>query len=105
MVNKIHNLNNQSEKSFHVEKHAQTGELMILCICLFIGIVYTQDTQSLYHGNHMELDTNEIHESNRQDSKPYFVESLSNQTVPVGRDAIFQCVVKNLNNHKVSLTK
>lgn len=34
---------------------------------------------------------------------PEFVEPMANVTVPVGREVTFQCVVKNLNSHRVSL--
>lgn len=40
-----------------------------------------------------------------EQSQPFFGEPLSNLTIPLGRDAIFQCVVHNLNGYQVSVCK
>jgi hypothetical protein len=39
---------------------------------------------------------------NMMKGKAYFIETWLNATVPVGRIAVFQCVVENLHDHQVS---
>ncbi|KAJ8674635.1 hypothetical protein QAD02_010421 [Eretmocerus hayati] len=34
--------------------------------------------------------------------RPFFNESIANQTIPVGRDAVLSCVVENLSNFRVA---
>ena len=34
-------------------------------------------------------------------SQPVLIDPMNNETVPVGRDAILQCVVKHLQDYKV----
>ena len=34
-------------------------------------------------------------------SQPVLIDPMNNETVPVGRDAILQCIVKNLQDYKV----
>jgi hypothetical protein len=48
-------------------------------------------------------DSNKDESDPRSTNRPFFGDSMTNQTVPVGRDASFQCIVKNLHNHKVSV--
>ena len=36
-------------------------------------------------------------------SQPVLIDPMNNETVPVGRDAILQCIVKNLQDYKVLL--
>ena len=43
-----------------------------------------------------------IGESAASSHKPVYIEPMSNETVAVGRDATLQCVVKHLQDYKVS---
>ena len=45
-----------------------------------------------------------IGESAASSHKPVYIEPMSNETVAVGRDATLQCVVKHLQDYKVSVS-
>lgn len=87
--------------------------------CLFTVVASLVGPRQVLAFGHLQTNTVELdpidsssnqdgHSTSDADSsrpatdRPYFGDQISNQTVAVGRDAVFQCVVKNLNAHKVS---
>lgn len=71
---------------------AASGAL-VACFTLFWSLVS-------YTCAYSNIQSNAMNTSN----EPYFLEAMLNQTVAVGRDAVFQCILSNLKGHQVTLT-
>ena len=89
-----------NQKSNYLKQTKSTSiglQLLFICCCNCSQI------QSFYNQEDENNVDNNLISTLVENTRPSFIDRIYNQTVVVGREATFQCVVNNLNKYQVSV--